>query len=80
MDVDIKSGDIQEEYEIMAIDNIYNLDNIYDINRNRGKIQEIIKRSIDIVAAIIGIILLIPITFRNIYSKKNNERRRTDFL
>ena len=68
MDVDIKSRDIQEEYDIMTIENMDN------ININKRKIQEVIKRSVDIVASTIGIILLIPITIRNMDSTKINKR------
>ncbi len=75
MDVDIKLKDMQEEYEqLIAIEKIEN------INVSKNKIQEIIKRGLDIIVGLLGTLLLIPITIRNIYSTKNSKRRRTNFL
>ena len=68
MDIDVKSKDIQSEYGIMSIERIEN------ININKGKIQEVIKRTVDIIGGIFGTLLLIPITLRNIYSTKNTKR------
>ena len=50
------------------------IENMDNININKRKIQEVIKRSVDIVASTIGIILLIPITIRNMDSTKINKR------
>ena len=68
MDIDVKSKDIQSEYDIMSAENIES------ININNGKIQEVIKRTVDIIGGIFGTLLLIPITLRNIYSTKNTKR------
>ncbi len=43
---------------------------IPEIKENR-KVYDILKRGIDIVGGLFGLILLIPITIRNIYSTKN---------
>ena len=68
MDIDVKSKNIQSEYDIISAENIEN------INISNGKIQEVIKRVVDIIGGIFGTLLLIPITLRNIYSTKNNKR------
>ena len=68
MDIDVKSKDIQSEYEIMSAENIEN------INISNGKIQEVVKRAVDIIGGIFGTLLLIPITVRNIYRTKNTKR------
>ena len=64
MDIDVKSKGIQSEYEIMSAENI---------NISNRKIQEVIKRTVDIIGGIFGTLLLIPITLRNIYSTKNSK-------
>ena len=68
MDIDVKSKNIQSEYDIMSAENIES------ININNGKIQEVVKRAVDIIGGIFGTLLLIPITVRNIYSTKNTKR------
>ena len=68
MDIDVKSKNIQSEYDIISAENIEN------INISNGKIQEVVKRVVDIIGGIFGTLLLIPITLRNIYSTKNNKR------
>ena len=64
MDIDVKSKGIQSEYEIMSAESI---------NISNRKIQEVIKRTVDIIGGIFGTLLLIPITLRNIYSTKNSK-------
>lgn len=57
MDVDLKVQDVQEASELMVIENIEK-----DININKRKLFDLIKRSIDILAGLVGTMLLIPIT------------------
>ena len=65
MDVNIRTDSMDEHVSLLPVI-IY--PGKVDIKK---KIYDIVKRGIDIIGGIFGLILLIPLTIRNIYSTKD---------
>ena len=70
MDVDLKAQDVQGSSELMTIENLE-----INININKKKLFDFAKRCTDIIAGIVGCILLIPITIIVYISKLINKEK-----
>ena len=68
MDVNIKAEEVNDCVALMPVGLYIPKTDI------KGKIYNIVKRGIDIIGGIVGLILLIPITIRNIHSTKIMQR------